>query len=150
MILFHQQDNEPLLKIVGRPKGSSEVTTSRNKLKRENAMTEVARRLQLRQSLVPDGSRLGKGSLEDIITDVRSEFNVSEIINMNTIRGRLRRKSLNANSILCSPLQKIEKYIAETIIQLAKIKKPLTTSGCIQLANSMIDSTTHQKKIIIG
>ena len=95
-----------MLKIVGRPKGSSEVTTSRNKLKRENAMTEVARRLQLRQFLVPDGSRLGKGSLEDIITDVRSEFNVSESINMNTIRGRLKRTRLNANSILCSPLEK--------------------------------------------
>ena len=107
-------------------------------------MTEVARRLQLRQLLVPDGSRLGKGSLEDIIADVRSEFNVSESINMSTIRNRLKRKSLNANSIHCSPLEKLEKYIAETIIQMAKIKTPLNTSGCIQLANSMIDGTTHQ------
>ena len=112
----------------------------------ENAMTEITRRYQAKRNNVPNGSRLPKGCLQDIVNEVKDEFKVEEKISLSTIHNRIKRNAIVTKQNIASPLSNIEPYIAETIIQMAKIKKPLTTAACIDLANSMIEGTTHQQK----
>ena len=76
-------------------------------------------------------------------------MHVSEPISESKIRNRIIRNNISAfNSSTHSPIAEIEKCIAETIIQMAKVKNPLSIPGCIQLANSMIEETNYQSKLV--
>ena len=116
-------------------------------MKYENAVTEATRHFkQMKQNV---SGRMPRGILEKIIKDVKEEQGVSEKISCETVRSRIKRKNITGmNDSTYSPIAEAEKYIAETIIQMAKIKCPLSVSACIQLANSMISGTTHQKKLV--
>ena len=111
----------------------------------ENAVTEATRRYV---KLQENGSgRMPKGLLELTINEVKKELRVSEHISCETVRSRIKRRNITGkNDSTCSPIANAEKYIAETIIQMAKIKRPLSVSACIQLANSMISGTTFTRK----
>ena len=90
-----------------------------------------------------------KGFFDKTIREVQEELGVEEHISSETVRSRIKRKNITGiNDCNFSPIAAAEKYIAETIIQMAKIKRPLSVSACIQLANSMITGTTHQKKLV--
>ena len=90
------------------------------------------------------------GILEKIIKEMKEEQGVSDKISCETVRSRIKRKNISGNNeSTYSPMAEAEMYIAETIIQMAKIKIPLSVvSACIQLANSMISGTTHQEKLV--
>ena len=113
----------------------------------ENAVTEATRRyVKLQEN---GNGRLPKGLLELTIKEVKKELGVSEHISCETVRSRIKRGNITGkNDSTSSPIANAEKYIAETIIQMSKIKRPLSVSACIQLANSMISGTTHQKKLM--
>ena len=112
----------------------------------ETAVTETTRRCV---KLKEEKGRMPKGILEQTIKDVQEELGVIEHISSETVRSRMKRNNITGkNDCINSPIAAAEKYIAETIIQMAKIKRPLSVSACIQLANSMISGTTHQKKLV--
>ena len=93
-------------------------------------------------------ARFPKGLLKHIICDVTREFKINQSINESTIRNRIKRQNMCAySSSHHSPIEGAEKHIAETIIQMSKINKPLSSSACIQLANSMIRGSTYQKRL---
>ena len=131
----------------GRPKGSTSDMTTRKRMQYENAVTEATRRfMSLKQNKI---GRMTVGTLEKIINEVREEQDISQKISCETIRSRIKRKNITgSNQGTYSPITEAKKYIAETIIQIAKIKTPLSVSACIQLANSMISGTTHQRKLV--
>ena len=112
----------------------------------EQAVTEAARRcLKIKQQ----NGRMPKGVLEKTIKDVQQEMGVSGHISCETIRSRIKRNNITGiNNSTYSPIANAEKYIAETIIQMAKIKRPLSVSTCIQFADSMISGTAHQQKLV--
>ena len=81
-----------------------------------------------------------KGILQSIIEEVKDAYGVIENSNTNTVSSRIKRKNITAfNASTHSPIETAEKYMAEAIIQMAKIKSPLSISACIQLADSMIE-----------
>ena len=116
-------------------------------MKYETAVTEATRRfMSLKEKTC---GRMPVGILEKIIKEVKQEQGVSEKISCETVRSRIKRKNITGNNQgTYSPIAEAEKYIAETIIQMAKIKAPLSVAACIQLANSMISGTTHQRKLV--
>ena len=70
-------------------------------------------------------------------------------IKCETVRSRVKRNNLTGYSASRdSPIREIENYIAQTIIQMSRINKPLSISGCIQLANSMISGTAYFEKLV--
>ena len=73
-----------------------------------------------------------KGLLEKTIKKVQEEMGVSGHISCETIRSRIKRNNITGiNNSTYSPIANAEKYIAETIIQMAKIKRPLSVAACI-------------------
>ena len=74
---------------------------------------------------------------------------MSKNMNADTVRSRIKRNSITTfNASTHSQIETAEKYMAETITQMAKIKILLSTSKFIQLANSMIEDISHQENLV--
>ena len=66
-----------------------------------------------------------------------------------TIRTRVLKNSLNCTHVgQCSPSQKIEPVLVRIIVQMARIRQPLTPSEGLQLVNSLIDGMPIQQELI--
>ena len=119
-----------------------------NQRRYDMAVTEAARRFQLRKQNWT-GARVPKGCLQVIIDEVKKEMKVEREIKCETVRSRVKRNNLTGYSASRdSPIAEIESYIAQTIIQMSRINKALSISGCFQLAISMISGTAYFDKLV--
>ena len=87
-----------------------------------------------------------KGYLRNLIKKVKEEKGVTEDIPESTI---IRRYDRNMTHVInkpghVSPLSEIDSTIVYLLIQMGRIRMPLTASGGILLVNSMIKNTHHQ------
>ena len=92
-----------------------------------------------------------RGRLQEIIKEVRTQNNIPEdvIINASTIQQRCRRKRTQVfSSGTPSPLQAVETRMIATMIQLVRIRQPVTPSQAVSLANSMISGNPVQQELI--
>ena len=126
--------------------------SKRTKIQYQNVITEVTQRFNCKKeryySYISNG-RLPKGILQLIIEEVKDEYGVSENINTEIVRSRIKQKNSTVfNASTHSLIETAEKYMAEISIQMAEIKSPLSISAYIQLANSMIEGTSHQEKLV--
>ena len=78
---------------VGRPNETSAVTFRRRRLNYENAMFEITIRYQSKKDKVPNNSRLSKGCFQEIVNNMRREFQVEEKTSLSTVRNRLKRNA---------------------------------------------------------
>ena len=80
--------------------------------------------------------------------DVRIKFEIIQKIIESIIFNRMKRHNIFANNNFHhSPMEEAEKHTAETIIQMSKIEKTLSSSACIQLTKLVIKGTTYQKRL---
>ena len=102
----------------------------------ENAVTETTRRcIKSKQN---GSGRMPRKLLENTIKELKQERGVSEHISYETVRSRIKRKNITQiNNSIFLPIAYADKYIVETSIQMAKIKRSLSVSACIQLVYSM-------------
>ena len=133
----------------GRPEGST--IAKRKNLEKAilSTLNEIAE--------IYDREKKGKkkelirGRLQKIIKQVREYNNIPAdvVIKVETIQQRCRRKRSQVYSIgPPSPLHSIESRLIATILQLARIRQPVTPSQAISLTNAMIDGTRVQQQLI--
>ena len=136
----------------GRPAG----TTDRNKLK-----IEVATRLAMDDMAVEFDSkrkaakrlnqRLKVGTLSGIIKKFKSKYKLDEsvVINKGTIRARSYKKSLIVSGLgPVSPMAEVEPVLVDLIIKMSTIRRCLTPTQCLHLANDIIAGTKVEEKVI--
>ena len=97
------------------------------------------------------GKILHRGRLKEIIDDVTSKYGVdSSDISHSIIRS----KATRSNNIIVtrmqdghiSPMAKVEDRIVGLIIQMARIRYPLTSSSYLQFANNFISGTQVEER----
>ena len=136
---------------VGRPQGTTALDRKRQKDKEiqcKNAITikfKAAKKEAERRN-----KRVTKGKLEKIIETEKKIFGLTTTkISKSTIRTRVLKNALICTHAgQCSPLQKIEPILVQIIVQMARIRQPLTPSEGLQLVNSLIDGMHIQQELI--
>ena len=132
----------------GRPKGST-LKSERDVKNREQLATFEAARVyketinERRMDKV--STRLRNGELNTIIAHAKAKYNVDDhfSISKSTIRSRYKRDNLNPSTPqgTPSPMAAVEPYVVEVILQLARLRCPISASTGLYLDNSMIDGT---------
>jgi len=140
--------NETKKKLGGRPKGSTVASSLDEKKRLEEAMADAVEEYrEAIKKVKNEKERLRKGELTKIISKCREKHNLchSILIKEETIRKRVQRNSKGSHQGLKSPLLSIEPYVVSLILQLAKMRIPLTTEQGLQLCNSIISGTKYEK-----
>ena len=92
-----------------------------------------------------ESSRLPMGTLQGIIAAAKAKYNLpkSVLIKEATIRSRYKRGNLDPEleQGTPSPLAHLEPYFVAVIIQLAKMRQPISSGTGLHLVNSMIEGT---------
>ena len=98
------------------------------------------------------GVRLTKGRLNEIIQSVTKKRNltVDQIISPEAIRQRSKRNQVitNGHNGPVSPLHDIEPMLVELMIQLCRMRQPLTVGNCKDLINAVIKDTPTQQRLV--
>jgi hypothetical protein len=96
--------------------------------------------------------RMPKGTLDHIIASTKEELGLPDFeIHKKTIFNRMssKRKSLTPKHPgTVSVLEDIDTLIIPTAKQMAKIRQPMESQELIEYANSLIDGTIHQTRLI--
>ncbi len=140
--------NETKKKLGGRPKGSTVASSLDEKKRLEEAMADAVEEYrEAIKKVKNEKERLRKGELTKIISKCREKHNLchSILIKEETIWKRVQRNSKGSHQGLKSPLLSIEPYVVSLILQLAKMRIPLTTEQGLQLCNSIISGTKYEK-----
>jgi hypothetical protein len=71
------------------------------------------------------------------------------MVSAETIRTRVKRAKLTVQQRGAPPLlpESVEKLIAETVLEMQRIRQPLSVSETIEFANSLIEGSEYQEKI---
>ncbi len=64
------------------------------------------------------------------------------------MRERLKRGSTNGHVGQVTPMAEVEPYLVELILQLAKMRTPITSAQGLELANSLISGTEMEDKLV--
>ena len=142
----------PQQKKSGRPVGS----TLLNKFKKDVAtrlcLDEVAIRYhRMREQARALGKQGKKKGLSDIITEVKKIYELGDEVKINesTIRGREFRKKLIVKSMgPASPMVDVEPVLVDLIIKMSAIRRCLTPTQCLHLANDLVAGTETEKRVI--
>jgi hypothetical protein len=78
-----------------------------------------------------------------------SSANTADLVSEGTIRSRVASaQSIHSNNPgTPSPLSNVEELIVQIAIQMGKIRQPLSVCETIDLANSIIDNSEHQRSL---
>ena len=102
---------------------------------------------------LPYGKRLPSGRLEVIIGGVTSKHSLDS---SDVCQSTIRRKETRFNNAIITLMQgghilsitKVENELVGLIIQIARIRYPMTPSNCLQLANDFVSETESEKDVI--
>ena len=135
----------------GRPKGQTNLLKHHRKetiLAAKNEITELYKNEKEKRKEI--GQKLPRGWLKQIIENVCEKRGIREYapqINVNTIRSR-------KSTVICQGggsetlMYEVEPHLVELICAMARIRRCLTTTESIALANDLISGTDLEKKII--
>ena len=90
--------------------------------------------------------------LREVIEEKKAEFNVTENIPLTTIKSRVDRNKANPSTHkleckhpgIASPLELAEQYVLEVVLQMQKIRQPMTKIEVIELMSDSIKGTVHE------
>ena len=136
----------------GRPVGS----TLLNKLKKDVAarlcLDEISIRYHnMREQARAVGRQAKKKGLREIIREVKGIYGLDDEIKIyeSTIRGREHRKKLIVKSMgPASPMVDVGPVLVDLIIKMSAIRRCLTSTQCLHLANDLVAGTETEKKVV--
>jgi hypothetical protein len=140
----------------GRPKGTTNLAKSELKILKKRLTDEVTLELaELNKKKTDKNSRLAKGTITNLIKTKSKELNVPEAvastISNSTVRNRLDRNRASQTPKhrgTPSPLAEIEELVLPIVKGMSRIMQPMQKPEIIALANSLIEGTIHQEKLI--
>ena len=93
-----------------------------------------------------------KGSLQKYIDSAKKKFCIPNdiIISGNIVRQRVKRKTKCGHIFHKSPMEDVEPYLVELIKKLASMQTLVTTAQGLELANSLIEGKSSEKKELNG
>ena len=133
----------------GRPKG----TTKASKFFLKDALTaaknEIAQTyFEAKSKASKNGKRLEDGWLQKVVDEVKERRGIDESIplSLKTIRNRVKTVVLHpGRQSLMAP---VEPKLVELVLAMAKIRRCMTVSETLGLANDLIKNTPLEKKIL--
>ena len=135
----------------GRPKGTTNKLKLENKqlvIEMTNQITEEYNNLMMKAA--SSNKRVKKGTLRELINRKKRERGADFQINEQTIYRRVYRQNLihNLRGGHQSPLAEIEHIAVSVIIQMARIRQPLTPSKGLSLINNLISGTEYEDRLV--
>ena len=148
MFPSHKTDKPVVEKNKGRPKGSTMEKKEKKSEQLKEAMNYVATRYGKEKEKV-ENKKLPRGTIQRLISEAKDKFNVSPEIKVKTIESRFRRKRLCVNHPgVQTPMADVESYIVDVAQQKSIMNQPLTSTDCLNLANSLISGTDKEEEIL--
>ena len=136
----------------GRPVGSTKEAKLELKTRLRECLNACASEFHEQKNVAKrDGKYLKKGCLEEIIRKQKEIFQLSDNIKIDKelIRARHYRGHLNVNSMgPVSPMAAVEPQLVKLIIRMSRIRRCLTPTQCLLLANDLVEGTKYQDEII--
>jgi len=137
--------------VIGRPKGLTNLKKNHEREVVTAAKNEITQSyLEMKEKYKEKGEKLPDGWLKKEITrvcNIRGIPNYVPKISLNTIRSRTKAIVLQGggSETLMAP---VEPHLVELICSMASIRRCLSTSECISLANDLIAGTELESRII--
>ena len=137
----------------GRPKGTTIKAKRDMKVALREALNEIStsyqREIDIARTL--GFQAVKKGCLDKIIEQKKKEFGIPDgfEIKKGLIRSRLQRKKPIVNGLGPeSPMVDAEPQLVELIIRMGRIRRCLTPTQCLHLANDLIKGTEIEARVI--
>lgn len=138
-------------KKAGRPLGATN-EAKRDREERENkAKTDAVQALLALWAVRESGKRSKKNELKLIIEAAKKKFNVEDLlIPESMIRDRASRGTVEnpSGAGRVSPMAEIEPLLVTFVICMQRIGQPLNQTSFLELANSLIEGTPLEKKVL--
>ena len=145
-------DVQVLQNLGGRPIGSTREAKMEQKNRLRECLNACASDFNEAKNVArKNGKYLKKGCLNEIIKKQKAIFNLSESIKIDkeAIRSRYYRGSLTVTSMgPTSPMSAVEPKLVELIIRMSRIRRCLTSSQCLLLANDLVEGTKYEQDVI--
>ena len=135
----------------GRPKGTTDQLKSMNQQLRIDLTNEITEEYNnMMTKAINLNKKVKKGTLCELIDKKKKERGVNFTIKHQTIRRRIVRQKLfhTHRGGHRSPLEEIEHVAVSIIIQMARIRQPLTPSKGLSLINDLISGTEYEDKLV--
>ena len=136
-------------KKTGRPKGSIKKEMQDFQKRKKEAINEVLLQFESKRKSRGKSKRLGRGVLNEIISEVALECNLpSCILNPETIHSREKRNKLTpSHRGPTSPLAPVEDLAASACIQRAAMSQPLNSTDGVRLVKSLIKGAVREREL---
>ena len=136
----------------GRPVGTTNKEKHDLKSRTRLCLDAVATEFHEKRNIAKrDGKYVKKGCLDDIIKQQKRKFNLSDSVKIDQsairarhYRGRLKVKSFGP----ASPMADVEPKLVELIVRMSRIRRCLTATQCLLLANDLIEGTEYETKVV--
>ena len=140
------------IKKVGRPTGSTDKKKYDEKTRLRLAMDDMAIEFDsIRKDAHKKNLYVAKGTLKNIIKKYKKKYCLDDSVNVKdgTIRRRSYKNSLVVKSFgPQSPMAEVEPILVDLIVKMSTIRRCLTPSQCLSLANDLVAGTDTEKKVI--
>ena len=140
------------VKSIGKPSGSTNDAKYELKMRREMCLDAAAVEFNERRKVTKrEGKYVKKGCLENIIKQQKAKYNLSDEVKVDkeAIRSRYYRGNLRKSSKgPYSPMRLVEPKLADLIIQMSRIRRCLTVSQCLLLANDLIEGAEVEEAVV--
>ena len=139
----------------GKKPGRLKGTTERSKLEINQLRIDLTNEItaeynHLMMEAVNLNKKVKRGTLSELIETKKRERGVDFEIKHQTIRRRIVRQKM-FHTHRCghrSPLQEIEHIAVSIMIQMARIRQPLTPSRGLSLINNLISGTEYEERLV--
>ena len=139
-------------KKVGRPIGSTDKSKLEKEVRIRLAMDDMAIEFDtMRREANRKNKYIKKGSLDKIIYKYKEKYCIEDNVEIKpaTIRRRSYKNSLIVSSFgPKSPMAEVEPVLVDLIVKMSTIRRCLTPSQCLHLANDLVAGTEIEKKVI--
>ena len=136
----------------GRPKGSTNENMRELKRIQKVALNYASNEaFRVKQGFLSQGfERIPKGTYDKIVKKVEEKFSLKEgSLNKQTLLTRVKRGNLSATGRgLNSPMIALEAHFLDTILELAAMRQPVTTTDAVSLINSMVSTSNLSNEIV--
>jgi hypothetical protein len=132
----------------GQPEGTANSAKTLLDTKKLQATSDIAKKMQAVKDSLKRGARLPKGTFSNIQEQVLGSHGLDNVVNMHTIRHRLRKDVLEKiKSGPKSPAAQIQPILLVQAKYRQEAGQPLKPSEGVAFANSMLEGSAIEEKV---